>query len=170
MRFSKIIRFSGTAACALILASAAHAQEGGEVVLEIGGESVVFPLWNSQSDWSGSEHWATVNIYTRPTDETAWESYKGFTLGFELVNGVAQYGEVDLTTADGDELTRYYGEEGETDLTLTVESYDVSGELLTLSGEITATMGTSETFGSDIDLSDPRDIAGTFTVTLGPVE
>lgn len=145
-------------------------QEGGTVEVTIDETSYDFPLWESQSDWSGSAEWASVNIYSRPLDEDTWELFKGFTLGFQYNGGTVGSGEASLSRVIDGELVRYFADADDTEMTLTVEEASVDGAYLTLNGTAEMTMGTSDNFGRDIDMSEPLSLSAVFAVTLGPVE
>lgn len=157
-------------ASALSLGTSASAEEGGEMTLDIGGQTVAVPMQPVQSDWSGSESWASVSIYGQPTDAAVFETYKAFSLAFELVNGTAGSGEARLSTSSDGEIVRYFADQSDDLLEVTVDSVDISSQLLTVVGTFAATMGTSENFGRDVDTSDPIEVTGEFSVTLGPVE
>lgn len=157
-------------AAALTLAAPAAAQEGGEVVLTLDGEEVAFPLWESQSDWSGGAGpWASINIYARPTDPEAWERYKTFTLGFSGTENAGSP-EASLSRMQGDALQRLHSDDEAGSLAVSLDGASVEGEFLTLSGTVSGAFGPSDNFGRDIDMSDPVPIEGRFSVTLGPVE
>ena len=167
---TRISHAAFVAASVLLSGTVAHAEESGAVNLMIEGNDYVFPLWASQSDWSGSAQWASVNIYARPTDEETWAILKTFTLGLEVVSGNPTNIEASLMTADGDEFTKYYADEDATPLSVTIDEVVAEGEFLTVSGALSMTMGTSDNYGNDIDLSEPIEVNGDFVVTLGPVE
>jgi len=158
------------ALAAIALASPALAEEGGQIVLTIDGQDVVFPLWAEQSDWSGNASWASANIYTRAQGED-WERYKTLTLGFEGPSGAAGNPEVSLSRAvAGGGTESLYSTDEEGDLTVTVEGARVEGAFLSFSGTLSGVLGTSDNWGRDIDLTDPLPFEGRFEVTLGPVE
>lgn len=160
--------------CLVLLACtfglAAHAEEGGQLTLEIDGQSYAYTLWPSQSDWSGSDTFGSVSIYARPADDTS--QFKDFMLGFSLSAGAAQEGEINLRTVENGKTLRYYAgaDEDEGALAVTLDSVSASGEELSISGTFQTRLGTSENYGRDIDLSGGPTLAGTFDVTLGPVE
>lgn len=154
----------------LALATPAAAQEGGEVVLTIDGEEIVFALWEGQSDWSGNESWASTNIYTRAQGED-WDRYKTLTLGFGGPLAAMGTPEASLSrVVSGDEMEQLYSQDEAGDLAVTIEEAQVEGEFLSVSGTVSGVFGTSDNWGRDIDLSDPVPFEGRFDVTLGPVE
>lgn len=157
---------------AICVAPPALAEEGGELRLVIDGTPHVFTLWNEQSDWSGSESYASVNIYSRPSDDASQDLFSTFTLGFDLVNGAASNGEAGLQERREDSVLRRYGETDEDagGLVVRIENSSVSGDELSVAGSFQTQMGASENYGRDIDLSDPVTVEGTFDVILGPVE
>jgi hypothetical protein len=158
------------ALCGIALAGPALAEEGGEVVLTVDGEEVVFPLWAGQSDWSDAGALSSVNIYARPTDEETWARFKTFTLGFSGPTATPDLPEASLTRVAGDAMQKLFSEDEQGGLTVAVDEARVEGEFLTVTGTFSGDFGTSENYGSDIDLSAPVPISGTFAVTLGPVE
>ena len=157
-------------AASLAPALPAAAEEGGEVVLTIGGEEVVFALWDDQSDWSGNDSWASTNIYTQAQGE-AWDRYKTLTLSFDGPLGAMGSPEASLSRMlSGEEMQQLYSHDEAGDLAVTIEAASVEGELLSVSGTVSGAFGTSENWGRDIDLSEPVPFEGRFDVTLGPVE
>ncbi|WP_288927506.1 hypothetical protein [uncultured Maritimibacter sp.] len=159
--------------CALAVASSAGAvlaDEAGTLTLDIAGETHSFTLWAHQSDWSGSETYASVNIYARPETDATREAYGILTLGFEVAGGSANAPEASLTRIDGDERVKLYSTDDAGGLSITPDIASVSGEELTVSGSFAGEMGISENYGRDIDLNDPLAVSGTFDVVLGPVE
>ncbi|MAM61477.1 hypothetical protein [Maritimibacter sp. UBA3975] len=149
---------------------AAQAEEGGDLTLTINGEDYAYSLWASQSDWSGSESFGSVNIYAQPAGEDG--IFKTFSLGFSLAAGKAERGEINFRTVSDGETTRLFAgaDDDEGGLAVMVDSVSVSGEKLSVSGRFQSRMGPSDNFGRDIDLSDPMEIEGSFDVVLGPVE
>lgn len=150
----------------------ASAEEAGEVTLEIDETTYAFPLWKSQSDWSGSESYTSVNIFARPGDKQTKAKFQTFTLGFETMGSNLNSGEITLTRlVDGDRQKLYAGtDEDEGGIDLVLESKSVDGDELKIAGTFTTQMGTSKNYGRDVDLSNPVEVSGRFDVTLGPVE
>ncbi|MDM8168120.1 hypothetical protein [Roseovarius sp.] len=149
---------------------AAYAEEGGELVLEVDGETHAYTLLPSQSDWSGSESFGSASIYALPTDKSS--HLQSLMLGFSLAPGGAERGEINLrTVSDGDTIRYYAGDDAEEGgLVVTLDSSSVSGEELSLTGSFQTELGTSDNYGRDIDLSEAMTMQGTFSVVLGPVE
>lgn len=168
MIFARLI---SPAICLLLVPAlpAAAQGEGGLVTLNIDGESFEFPLEASQSDWFGKENFGSLSIYARPLDAATWERFKTLTLAFEYATGVYSSPEASLTEMIEGESVKFYADEDQTEIDLTVDSLTVEGELLTVSGAITMTMGPSDDFGHTIATDDLLPASGTFTVTLGPV-
>ncbi len=158
------------AAAAALSPLAVQAAEGGAVSLEIGGETVEFPLWAGQSDWSGSEVFASVNIYARPTDEATWARFKTLALGFTVTGAGVDSPELSLSRVAADGIEKLHAGADAGGLAVTVDTRAVAGYEMTLSGTFSGRMGPSDNFGRDIDLSDPVPVTGRFSVTLGPVE
>ncbi|MEC7763080.1 MAG: hypothetical protein VX874_14350 [Pseudomonadota bacterium] len=155
---------------ALSVATAAQGEEAGTLTLNLGGESHAYTLWADQSDWSGSARYASVNIYALPQNDATRASYGALTLGFEVSGGSTRAPEVSLTRIDGDDRVKLYAKDDAGDLSITADTASVTGEELTLSGSFSGDMGISETYGRDIDLTDPVAVNGTFDVVLGPVQ
>ena len=63
-----MFRTIATATLVSTIGLAAYAEEGGELVLEVDGETHAYTLLPSQSDWSGSESFGSASIYALPTD------------------------------------------------------------------------------------------------------
>ncbi|WP_112320562.1 hypothetical protein [Oceanibium sediminis] len=152
-----------------LMATPLAAEEAGTITLETGGETVEFTLWAAQSDWSGSESYASFNIYSRPVDRDATD-LSLFTLGGEVAGGKGSNPEIRMTRVEGDTRTNLFGEDDDTGLEVTVDSFTVEGEFLSLSGSFTGKVGPSDNYGRDIIMDAAEDVSGTFTVTLGPVE
>jgi hypothetical protein len=168
--FARIVAAAGTAA-AVVAAAPAAAEEGGVVEPVIGAEEFRFPLQASQSDWSGSADWASVSIRARPVDEAAWARFKALSLSFDYAGGAVSTPELRLLRVVGEgEMQRLYAEAEAGGLEVTVDRAEAQGDFLTVEGRFSAEMGPSEDYGRTVDLSDPIPVAGSFAVTLGPVE
>ena len=165
-----MLRTFTLATIASLAALAAQAEEAGELTLTINGTEHAYTLWAGQSDWSGSENWPSINIYSRPAESDS--GYGIFTLGFEVAGGTPQSGEARLQQTEGDEAIRLFGNADQEDggLSVTVDEISASGDELSLSGSFTTRMGPSEDYGRTIDLDAGAEVSGTFDVTLGPVE
>jgi hypothetical protein len=147
------------------------AQETGQLNVTIGEASYAFPLWDSQSDWSGSENYATINIYARPTDEETWALFKTLTLAFEYTGGTVNHPELSLSRVQKDgELESLFSERDSDSVVVTVDSIAADGDFLSLSGNLSGALGPSTDFGRTVDLDSSLSISGTFDVTLGPIE
>lgn len=157
-----------SALLALGLSTPAHSGGTGELILTVDGEERVVPLWENQSDWSGSENWPSVNIYARAFNE-AGENPLVVTLGFEAPQGTPGSPELTVTQyEDGAVAERLFSGSDAEDggLSVVLERQMVDGSTLSLSGSFTGTIGTSENRGRDIDLSNGIAVQGTFSVTL----
>ena len=159
-----MFRTIATATLASTLGLAADAEEGGEVVLDVDGETHAYTLVPGQSDWSGSESFGSASIYASPDDNAS--HLQSMMFGFSLAGGAAEGGEINLRTVSDGETIRYYaGEDAEEGgLVVTLESASVSGEELSLTGSFQTELGTSENYGRDIDLSEAMAMQGTFNV------
>ena len=157
---------------ASLSAAPCFAQSSGEITLTVGGEELVVPLWSGQSDWSGGESWPSVNIYARAFNENG-EDPLVVTLGFEAPGWTPDVSELQVTRYEGGEVRRrlYSGEdEDEGGLAVTIDSHAIDGTTLNISGRFDGMMGTSESFGRNVDLSDPVPVAGTFAIALEELE
>jgi len=169
--FAGTIAAAGLAAALAVAATAAAAEEGGEFEVVIGAETFRFPLEAGQSDWSGSPDWMSVSLRAKPADEADWARFRTLALGFEYARGVVSLPELTLSRVLGDgSLQRLHAGAEAGDLEVTVDRADVRGDLLTLEGRFSAETGPSRDYGRTIDLSDPAPVAGSFAVTVGPVE
>ena len=149
---------------------AAHAEEGGKLVLDIDGQTYDYALVPSQSDWSGSESFGSVSIYANPVEKST--TVKSMMFGFSLASGTADLGEINLRGVTEGEKTQYFAGEDveEGGLAVTVDSVSVSGDELSVAGSFQTRLGTSDNYGRDIDFSEAIEMQGTFDVVLGPVE
>ena len=162
--------FRAILVCAVFVPALAQAQEGGSVVIEYEGQSYEFPLQAGQSDWGGSTAYGSVNIYARPTDDATWALFKTLTLGFSFMGDTVDGAEISLTRLiEGDILQNVFGDE-DTGLVVGLEEATVDGAFLSVSGQFSSGMGTSQNYGGTIDMANPMAISGSFNVILGPVE
>ncbi|MEQ6250371.1 hypothetical protein ABMC89_15860 [Sulfitobacter sp. HNIBRBA3233] len=164
---AKIITLSATV-LAVGLATPTIAESTGELVLTIAGEEEVIPLWGTQSDWSGSANWPSINIYARSFNEDG-EDPLVVTLGFDAPGWTPSQAEMRLSRYEGgDAVLKLFANEDEEDggLAVKLDSHALEGTLMSLTGSVTGTLGTSDNYGRDIDLSDGIPVDGVFTVTL----
>ncbi|MCL3881948.1 hypothetical protein [Marivita sp. GX14005] len=168
---SSIPQLLVAASMTLLAALPAGAEERGAVTLMVDGKEMQLPLNASQSDWSGSESYASVSISARPADDPTGEQIKSLSLGFDFANGTASLPELYLLRAgEGDALVRLFGNEEDGKLTVQVSRSVVEGPFLAIEGSFSGAVGPSEDYGRTVDLSDPADVSGSFNVVLGPVE
>ncbi len=147
----------------------AQAEEGGQVDITIGEDSYVFPLLVSESDWSGSENFTSVNLHTSPTDDETRGRFKTFVIGFEYLSGAVNNPEIRLERVqdDGSEQ-ELFGEDEQGDVVVTVDSISVDDGMLKVAGKMSGSVGPSDNSGFTIDLSEPVEVSGSFDVVLGP--
>ena len=155
-------------ALSLLSATAAIAAGEGEANLVINETEVPFSVEAMQSDWSGSESWASVNIYLTPSEEADAKAYSRFTLGFEFTGGQAGAPESRLMIIDDGSITTLFENEEGDGPKVMVDAFEVSGNELTISGSFEMTMGGSSDFGRTVDQSDLIPVVGTFSATLTP--
>lgn len=154
------------------LSTASYAQSSGTVTLIVAGEERTIPVWSDQSDWSGSESWPSINIYARDFSENSEEPAL-LSLSFEASGWQPSVPEMDMTLYEnrkpiGNLYAREEAERG--GLTVIIESHAVDGTSLSLAGSFAATLGPSENYGRDIDLSQGVPVTGTFDVVLEALE
>ncbi|MEQ9257717.1 MAG: hypothetical protein RIG84_01320 [Roseovarius sp.] len=140
--------------------------------LVIAGEERIIPLWAEQSDWSGSANWPSISIYARAYNEDG-EDPLVVTLSFEAGNWVPGGEEMRITKySDGQADYKLFGGGDEEDgaISVSLDSHEMSGTTLSLTGSVDGQLGTSENYGRDIDLSEAVTVAGTFAVTLEELE
>lgn len=68
----------------------------------------------------------------------------------------------------GDRVLQLFGQEESErgGLTVQLDSHEIDWTQLSLNGQFTGQLGTSENYGRDIDLSGGKPISGSFAVTL----
>ena len=163
-----VVSSMGAAAAILLMATGAWGEESNGASLTIGEVASDFVLNTEQSDWSGSADFPSVSI-TLSAGETALEAgIFSLRLGFEMAGGQMGGVEASLLQRSSDATESLYcnDEPEHGDLTVDVESTSQDGDALTIKGTISCELGTSESYGNDIDLSDPVPLSGDFDVTL----
>lgn len=151
------------------LANTASAEPSGELIITVDEVDHRFELWKSQSDWSYSSNtYFSASIYAVPLSEESRAAFGAITLGFEVSDGEVQNPDMRLTQKlDGESVNRMTrSENGE--FVIVLNENLIEGELLMMSGELTAILGRSDNY-RDIDMSDPLPVSVVFDVTLGPV-
>lgn len=164
--------FIGTALAAGLFATFGQAQSSGEITVMIAGAERTIPVWAEQSDWSGSEDWPSINIYARDFRDEGEEPAM-VSLSFEASRWQPGVPEMDMVLYEnrkpvGELFAREENERG--GLTVTLESHEIDGALLSISGIFEGTLGPSDNNGRDIDLSEGVPVTGRFTVTLDQLE
>lgn len=150
------------------LATPGLAQSTGEIALTIAGEEHVFPLDSSQSDWSGRESWPSISLSARAFNDDG-EDPRVVSFSFDAGNWMPSLPELRFTRyEDGKAVQKLFSAEDAEDgaLQVTLDSHSVTGSQLSVSGSIEGSMGTSDNYGRDIDLSDSVPVSGTFTATV----
>lgn len=153
---------------ALGLGAPASAEGTGQIALTIAGEDLVLPLRGGQSDWSGSANWPSISLSARAFNEDG-EDPIVVNLSFDAANWAPSLPELRLTRYEDSQVTEtLFSGEDEDDgaLSVTLDSHDLQGTTLTLTGRFQGTMGPSENYGRDIDLSKGQPVEGTFEVTV----
>lgn len=163
-----VVSSMGAATAILFAAAGAWGEDDNGASLTIGEVASDFSLNTEQSDWSGSADFPSVSI-TLSAGETALEAgIFSLRLGFEMAGGQMSGVEASLLRRSGDATENLYCKD-EPDgggLAIDVESTSQDGDALTIKGTISCELGTSESYGNDIDLSDPVPLSGDFDVTL----
>lgn len=148
--------------------TAAWGQASGEANLTIGDIERGFNLRTEQSDWSGSVQFPSISISLSPDAATREAGVFGITLNFDWFS--SQIANADLRllrrSGDGTQNIYCYDETERGGLLVDIESYVQEEETVNIVGRMSCQLGTSENFGRDIDLSDPVDISGDFSVVL----
>lgn len=155
-----ILMVSGTAISGL-------AQSTGAVTLTIEGKERIIPI-SEQSEWYGGEIRPYISLDARALDDNGREELV-MGLGFQATRWEASSPEMTLWRfEDGTLVQRLfaYQEEERGALTVTLDSHELDGTKLNLTGRLEGTLGTSESRGREIDLSDGVPVVGTFAVTL----
>ncbi|KPP83648.1 MAG: hypothetical protein HLUCCA08_07565 [Rhodobacteraceae bacterium HLUCCA08] len=154
------------------LATASYGQSSGTVTLIIADEERTIPVWSDQSDWSGGESWPSINIYARDFSDDGEEPAL-MSLSFEASGWQPSVPEMDMVLYEnrksvGKLFAREEEERG--GLAVTVDSHAFDGASLSLTGSFEATLGSSDNYGGDIDLSQGIPVTGTFDVVLEALE
>ncbi|SPF77128.1 hypothetical protein ALP8811_02151 [Aliiroseovarius pelagivivens] len=153
----------------LMVATIGSAEEAGTASLTVDGTEYQFKLNAMQSDWSGSESYASLNIWLSGADDDTRKTFPGMTLGFEYVGGQPNAVEMRLMKYEGGKTQRLYGNPDTSALVLDQASVVIDGNEISLSGTFSSSFGTSGDFGRTIDYSSGISAEGSFSVTLGPV-
>lgn len=162
--------FTPCLACAL--ATASFSQSSGSVTLTFADEERTIPVWSEQSDWSGSDNWPSINIYARDFRDDSEEPIIA-SLGFEAARWQPSVPEMEIVLYENRKPAgRLYAREEEDGggLTVIVDSHVINGTSLSLTGSFEATLGPSDNYGRDIDLSQGVPVTGTFAVVLQALE
>ena len=152
--------------------SPSFAESTGDLILTIAGEKQVVPLWGTQSDWSGGENWPSISLYARTFNDKG-EDPLVVTLSFDAAGWKPSQSEMRLSRyKDGEAVLKLFANEDEEDgaLSVTLDSHEVDGTMLRLTGSVQGMLGTSENYGRDINLSDGVPVEGTFAVALEELE
>ena len=164
--------FFSTAFAACLFATPSQAQSSGELTVIIAGDVRTIPVWPEQSDWSGSERWPSINIYARDFRDEGQEPAM-VSLGFEAPDWKPGSPEMDMVLYENRKpvgtLFARENEEGG-GLTVTLDSHALDGSSLSMSGSFKGTLGPSDNYGRDIDLSQGVPVTGRFTVTLDQLD
>ncbi|MBO6883795.1 MAG: hypothetical protein JJ869_09480 [Marivita sp.] len=154
----------------LFAASIAAAKEDGLITLTLADQTLELPLSAGHSDWTGTQGFIRVSIFSRPSDLETWKRFQSLRLAFDLLRNSAQLPEMSLLRRTGDaDFERWYGRGDSGGLTVMVTDSALDGDLLRVTGTFTGTLGQSGDFGRTIDLSAPMPVSGDFSVTLLPI-
>ncbi|PVA05569.1 hypothetical protein [Thalassorhabdomicrobium marinisediminis] len=154
------------------LATASYSQSSGTVTLIVADQERTIPVWSDQSDWSGGESWPSINIYARDFSDSGEEPAL-ISLSFEAAGWQPSAPEMDLVLYENRKsVGRLFAREEEErgGLTVIVDSHAFDGTSLSLSGSFEGTLGPSDNYGNDIDLSQGVPVTGTFDVVLETLE
>lgn len=154
------------------LATASYSQSSGTVTLIVADQERTIQVWSDQSDWSGGESWPSINIYARDFSDSGEEPAL-ISLSFEAAGWQPSAPEMDLVLYENRKsVGRLFAREEEErgGLTVIVDSHAFDGTSLSLSGSFEGTLGPSDNYGNDIDLSQGVPVTGTFDVVLETLE
>ncbi|KQI73008.1 hypothetical protein AN191_03645 [Loktanella sp. 5RATIMAR09] len=154
------------------LATASYSQSTGTVTLIVADQERTIPVWSDQSDWSGSENWPSINIYARDFSDNGEEPAL-ISLSFEASAWQPSVPEMDMVLYENRKsVGKLFAREeaGRGGLIVTVDSHAFDGASLSLTGSFEATLGPSDNYGNDIDLSQGVPVTGTFDVVLEAME
>ncbi len=151
--------------------SVGQSEVGGTVTVRTDAGEYVFPLTEEKSDWLGREmpngFHGDISIYSWPTDEKLQGLFKEFSLGLSLSGPNVSNAEAQLTRlVNGDPVRYFANDDTQNGLSITIENIDISGEEMNVVGSFSSSMGKSENYGVDIDLSDSIDVNGEFNVVI----
>lgn len=164
--------FIGTALAVGLFATFSQAQSSGEMTVMIAGAERTIPVWAEQSDWSGSEDWPSINIYVRNFPDSGEEPIV-LSLTFEASSWEPSVPEMDVSLYENRErVAVLYGREEQErgGLSVTLDDHSIVGTQLSISGNFEGTLGPSDNYGNDIDLSQGVLVTGTFVVTLAELD
>ncbi|WP_099827992.1 hypothetical protein [Oceaniglobus indicus] len=149
------------------LSTPSLAQSSGEITLTIAGEAWIVPL-SEESDWNGSERRPYIWIDARSLDEDGRENVV-VGLSFDALDWTASAPEMTLWRfEDGTLMKRLWAfeESNRGGLQVTLDSHEVEGATLRMTGSLMGMLGPSENRGETIDMSDGVPVSGSFNVTL----
>lgn len=151
-------------------AAPAAAQEVlGTIAGTLGGEArewyVTASDEGSQSDWSGSDTWATVSLMGHAAADTTFRTREALSIGFTLTERAGATDPEVSYFVEGISKA-YVGNPDETGLTITVDDYAFAEGVLTLSGTVTGTLAYSEDFGRSLDQGDTVEIDVAFETAV----
>lgn len=129
---------------------------GGSFKATLDGKPITCQIWPMQSDFLSVGNSRTVGIHANRCDGMASQ----ITLGFEQTGESIDSVEIRIVGAGG--TPDLYGGSG-TGATLKLLSASENGDVLTLSGDVSAKVGTSENRGRTIDLSAVRELQINFS-------
>jgi hypothetical protein len=152
--------------------TATFAQEvGGEARITFEEREHVASLDPSQSDWTNG----SVSLNFRTVDSQTREFFLGLILGFTYYappgTGV-DHSDLEVARLSGGKIERLASENEEEkgELVLEILRYDVDGDYLTVTGTFHSQMGPTQDYGRTIDLSEPIEVRGEFSVVVGSLE
>ena len=143
-------------------------QEGGRIDMTIGETPHVFVLDAGESGWSGSENFAAISLHAQPADDAQDPRFRSLVLSFEYMGGPVNNPEVRLTRVNGDGSSEdLLGKGDVSSIVVTIDTIAADRDMLTLSGNVSGALGTSDDAGLTVDMDTPLTISGRFDVVLG---
>lgn len=168
---NKFSHAAAAAALTLIPLAALSQEVTGEITATIDGDQrtwfIVESNGASQSSWKGTGGYADVLLFGHASDDTITDETEALTIRFGVTNldgtNTTELPEI-AYLKDG--LLESYVADSE-NAEVSVNSMEVEGERLAISGTFEATLGFTDDLGQTVDMSRSREISGSFDAVIG---